>query len=239
MALAERETPVHLAMILDGNGRWAKKKHMPRTYGHSKGARNVEKVCRIVWEHGIKYFTVYAFSTENWKRPEKEVNTLMDLFADYLEECRQKCSKNNMRVRIIGDRERLRDDLKQKITALEEASENNTGLNFQIAVNYGGRDDILRAFKAMARDISEEKLSEEQITEETVSSYLDTGDIPDPDLLIRTGGDYRISNFLLWQMAYTEIFITDVLWPDFGDEELTGILDDYCKRDRRFGGIKE
>ncbi|MBQ9827371.1 MAG: di-trans,poly-cis-decaprenylcistransferase [Lachnospiraceae bacterium] len=241
MAEEKNKVPLHLAMILDGNGRWAKKRHMPRNYGHSRGSRNVEKVCELVWDHGIKYFTVYAFSTENWKRPESEVNALMDLFRDYLEECRQKCTKNNMKVRIIGDRSRLRPDLIERIDALEETSKDNTGLNFQIAVNYGGRDDLVRAFRAMVRDMEAGTLDPGEVTEETLSGYTDTGsrDIPDPDLLIRTGGDFRISNFLLWQIAYTEIYITDVLWPDFGDEELTRILDIYGGRERRFGGIKQ
>ena len=240
MAEENKNVPLHLAMILDGNGRWAKKRLMPRNYGHSRGSRNVEKVCELVWNHGIKYFTVYAFSTENWKRPESEVNALMDLFRDYLEECRQKCTKNNMKVRIIGDRTRLRDDLNERIDALEKESENNTGLNFQIAVNYGGRDDLRRAFLKMEEDIKSGALGPSDITEDTVSGYTDTGirGIPDPDLLIRTGGDFRISNFLLWQIAYTEIYVTDVLWPDFGDEELTRILNEFGKRERRFGGIK-
>lgn len=229
--------PKHVAIILDGNGRWAKKRMMPRNYGHKKGAKVVEEICEDAYKMGIKYLTVYAFSTENWKRPESEVDALMKLLRDYLENCIKTAGDNDMVIRVIGDKTGLSDDIQIKIRELEEASKNNKGLNFTIAINYGSRDEILRGVKKLASDIKEEKLSVEDISEKVISEYLDTKGIPDPDLLIRTSGEQRLSNYLLWQLAYTEFYFTDVLWPDFNKEELKKAILQYNKRERKFGGI--
>ena len=229
--------PSHVAIILDGNGRWAKKRFMPRNYGHIQGSKNVEKMCEVAWNLGIKYLTVYAFSTENWKRPPKEVSMLMKLLRDYLVDCIERTTKNNMRVRILGDKTGLSDDIREAIERLEKVSAKNTGLNFSIALNYGSRDEMVRAMRHMAGDVAEGKLKAEEITEQLFSSYLDTADIPDPDLMIRTSGEQRLSNFLLWQLAYTEFYFTDVLWPDFGRDELIAAIEQYNSRERRFGGV--
>lgn len=233
-----RNTPQHVAIILDGNGRWAKKRFLPRNMGHAQGAKTVEKICEDAWDLGIKYLTVYAFSTENWKRSEEEVGALMKLLNKYLSDCLERSSKNNMRVRVIGDIRRLSSELQEQIRELEEKSSVNTGLNFTVALNYGGRDEIIRGMKRMVEDIKKQNLSSECITEEFFSSYLDTKGVPDPDLMIRTSGEQRISNYLLWQMAYTEFYFTDVLWPDFDKKELEKAIDYYTGRDRRFGGVK-
>lgn len=229
--------PEHVAIILDGNGRWAKKRFMPRNYGHAQGSKNVEKMCEIAWNLGIKYLTVYAFSTENWKRPEKEVNTLMKLLRDYLKDCIERTSKNNMRVRILGDKTGLSEDIRQAIDRLESVSANNTGLNFQIALNYGSRDEMVRAIKKLAADIENKKRTSADVDEKIFEQYLDTAGIPDPELMIRTSGEQRLSNFLLWQLAYTEFYFTDVLWPDFGRKDLIRAIEQYNSRDRRFGGV--
>ncbi len=233
----ELRIPKHIAIILDGNGRWAKKKLMPRNYGHTQGSKNVEKICEDAYKMGIEYLTVYALSTENWKRPKEEVNALLKLLQTYLDTSIKTSTKNNMRVRVIGDKSILSEDIRNSITSLEEASKNNTGLKFQVAINYGGRDDILRAAKALAKDLSEKKIEVDHIDESTFNQYLDTNDIPDPDLLIRTSGEQRLSNFLLWQTAYTELYFTDVLWPDFNKKELIKAVEDYSNRTRNFGGI--
>jgi undecaprenyl diphosphate synthase len=227
--------PQHVAIILDGNGRWAKSKGMPRNYGHTIGAKNVEVILRAADELGIGYVTMYAFSTENWNRPEGEVEALMKLLNSYLKNCIKTARKNNMRVRVIGDVTGLTPDFQERIRNLEEESSHNTGLNFQIAINYGSRDEIIRAF----RNITKDGIEPEQITEEMLERYLDTHDIPDPDLLIRTSGEQRISNYLLWQLAYSEFYFTDVPWPDFSPEELRKAVADYSDRDRRYGKIKE
>ena len=199
----EKKIPQHVAIILDGNGRWAKKRFLPRNVGHAQGAKTVEQICEDAHDLGIKYLTVYAFSTENWKRSEDEVNALMKLLDKYLKDCLERSSKNNMRVRVIGDISRLSEALQAKIVELEEKSAINTGLNFTVALNYGGRDEMLRGMKKMIQDIEEKKLSIEDVSEEVFSSYLDTKGIPDPDLMIRPSGEQRISNYLLWQMAYS------------------------------------
>lgn len=229
--------PQHVAIILDGNGRWAKKRHLPRNMGHRQGSKVVENIIEDAHNMGIKYLTVYAFSTENWKRPKDEVDALMKLLRDYLKTCIKRANKNNMKVRVIGDVTGLSKDLQQKIAELEEASKNNTGINFTIALNYGSRDEMIRSMKQMADDLSEGKISKEDITEENFKRYLDTRELPDPDLLIRTSGEERLSNFLLWQLAYTEFYFTDVLWPDFNKKELKKAIEYYNGRDRRFGGI--
>ena len=231
--------PNHIAIILDGNGRWAKAKGMPRGYGHVKGCANLEQVCYDIKDLGVKYLTVYAFSTENWKRSEEEVGTLMSILRKYLKDCVKKSMKNNVRCRVIGRREELSDDIVESINNLEEKTKNNTGLNFTIAINYGGRDEIVRAVQKIAQDVKEGKIAPEAIDEAMINANLDTKDIPDPDLLIRTSGEQRLSNYLPWQLAYTEFYFTDVFWPDFNREELIKACEKYNKRDRRYGGVKE
>lgn len=231
--------PQHIAIILDGNGRWAKAKGMPRNYGHAQGSKNVEKICEEAWRMGIKYLTVYAFSTENWNRPKAEVDALMTLLRNYMKTCLKTAAKNDMKIRVIGDKKPLDDDIKNRIAELEAATKNNGGLNFTIALNYGSRDEMIRAARKMGQDCAEGKLNPEEITEEVFSSYLDTAGIPDPDLLIRTSGEQRLSNYLLWQLAYTEFYFTDVPWPDFNKKELEKAIEQFNRRDRRYGGIKE
>ena len=231
------DVPEHVAIILDGNGRWAKKRMMPRNYGHTQGSKTVEKICEEAWDLGIKYLTVYAFSTENWKRPESEVNALMRLLRSYLKDCIKRTTKNNMKVRVIGDKTGLSEDIRQSIEELERVSAANTGLNFTIAINYGSRDEMRRAMTAMARDVAEGTLDPEAVTEERFASYLDTAGLPDPDLLIRTSGEQRLSNFLLWQLAYTEFCFMEVLWPDFNRNEFIRAIRQYNGRERRYGGI--
>ncbi|MBO5522472.1 MAG: isoprenyl transferase [Roseburia sp.] len=231
--------PQHVAIILDGNGRWAKSKGMPRNYGHTMGAKNVETVCKAAHDMGIKYVTMYAFSTENWNRPDSEVSALMKLLESYLKNCIRTADKNNMRVRVIGDTSRLTEKFRKQIADLEETSKKNDGLNLQIAINYGSRDEMIRAMKKMAEDIKEGKVEVSDISEPLFAGYLDTAGIPDPDLLIRTSGEQRLSNYLLWQLAYSEFYFTEVPWPDFGKDELEKAVEAYNKRDRRFGGLKE
>ena len=232
------QIPQHVAIILDGNGRWAKKHFMPRNVGHSQGAKTVEQICEDAWDLGIKYLTVYAFSTENWNRPQSEVQLLMKLLRKYLIECIERTSKNNMRVRVIGEKSRLDDDIRTAIEELEEVSAANTGLNFTIALNYGSRDEITRAVRKIAGECKDGSLVPEEITEALISARLDTAELPDPDLMIRTSGEQRLSNWLLWQLAYTEFYFTDVLWPDFNKDELIRAIQYYNTRERRFGGVK-
>ena len=234
-----RKIPQHIAIILDGNGRWAKAKGMPRNYGHTAGARNVETVCQAAHDLGVKYVTMYAFSTENWNRPEGEVEALMKLLESYLKNCIKTADKNNMRVRVIGDTTRLSERFQERIRELEAASAKNDGLNVQIAINYGSRDEMTRAMRRMSEDVAAGKRKPEEITESVFEEYLDTAGIPDPDLLIRTSGELRLSNFLLWQLAYSEFYFTDVPWPDFHKEELERAIEAYNKRDRRFGGLTD
>ena len=231
------QIPEHVAIILDGNGRWAKKRFLPRKAGHVAGSKTVEQICEDAWDLGIRYLTVYAFSTENWKRPQDEVDALMKLLRQYLKDCIKRSTKNNMCVRVLGDISPLDADLKASIVELEEVSKGNTGLHFQVALNYGSRDEMLRAVRAMAEKVSDGRLALDEIDEGRFSDYLDTNGIPDPDLLIRTSGEERLSNFLLWQLAYTEFYFTDVLWPDFNKKELQKAIEYYNKRDRRFGGV--
>lgn len=231
--------PNHIAIILDGNGRWAKKKGMPRSYGHVKGCANLETICDDMKELGVKYLTVYAFSTENWKRSREEVEGLMKLFRNYLKKCIKIAEKNKMRVRVIGDITAFDKDIQERIAYLEEFSKKYDDLHFQIALNYGSRDEIVRGMRRLAQDAAEGKIKPEDVDEEMVESYLDTAGIPDPDLMIRTSGELRLSNFLLWQLAYTEFYFTDVAWPDFNREELIRAIEKYNARDRRYGGVKE
>lgn len=230
--------PRHVALILDGNGRWAKKRGLPRTMGHKEGCVTVEKTVEIAARMGIEYLTVYGFSTENWNRSKEEVGALMQLFRYYLKRLLKIARANNVRVKMIGDRTRFDQDIIEGIDRLERATADNTGMTFVIAVNYGGRDEIRRAVKQMMRDAKSGILDPDAVTEDTVASYLDTAGIPDPDLLIRTSGEIRLSNYLLWQLAYSEIYITDCLWPDFNREELVKAIAQYNTRERRFGGAK-
>ena len=233
------KSPQHIAIILDGNGRWAKAKGMPRNYGHAQGSKNVERICEDAYRMGVKYLTVYAFSTENWSRPSEEVDALMKLLRNYMKTCLKTAAKNDMKIRVIGDITGLDADIRARIEELEEATKDNGGLNFQIAINYGSRDEIVRAVRRLAKDVREEKISLSEIDEACIEGYLDTHDIPDPDLLIRTSGEQRLSNYLLWQLAYTEFYFTDVPWPDFTKEELMKAISEYNERERRFGGVKE
>ncbi len=227
--------PAHVAVIMDGNGRWAKKRHMPRTYGHTVGSAVVEQMLEVADNLGVKYFTVYAFSTENWKRSAEEVSTLMGILRRYLKGCIKKSMKNNVRCKVIGRMEELSEDIVESIKNLEEATKDNTGITFTIAINYGGRDEIVRAVKRIV-DMNPDV---EAIDEQLVKDNLDTAYMPDPDLLIRTSGEERLSNFLPWQLAYTEFYFTDVMWPDFNEEELIKAFEKYNKRERRYGGVVE
>lgn len=231
--------PAHIAIILDGNGRWAKAKGMPRNYGHAQGSKNVERICEEAYRMGVKYLTVYAFSTENWNRPKDEVDALMKLLRNYMKTCLKTAAKNDMKVRVIGDKTGLDKDIRNRIAELEEATKDNGGLNFQIALNYGSRDEIVRAVRRVSEDVKEGKVKPEDIDEKMFETYLDTHGIPDPDLMIRTSGELRLSNYLLWQLAYTEFYFTDIPWPDFTKEELSKAIEQYNRRDRRYGGVKE
>lgn len=236
--MEDRKVPRHVAIILDGNGRWAKKRMLPRNAGHAAGSKNVEKICAAAWDMGIEYVTMYAFSTENWARPKEEVDALMKLLHSYLKDCLKTSKKNNMQVKVIGDISKLDRNLQDRIIELERVSAENTGLHFQVALNYGSRDEIRRGITSIAEEVKNGKLLPEDITEDIISSHLDTNGIPDPDLMIRTSGEQRLSNYLLWQLAYAEFYFTDVLWPDFGKKDLQKAVEFYQSRDRRFGGVK-
>lgn len=229
--------PAHVALILDGNGRWAKKRGLPRQMGHKKGCETLEQIVEDAARLGIRYLTVYGFSTENWKRPEEEVGALMQLFRFYAKRLLKIAMENNIRVKMIGERNRFAPDIIEAIGKLEQETRDNTGLTFIIAVNYGSRDEITRAVRKIMADCIEGKLTPEDMSEAVFTSYLDTAGIPDPDLLIRTSGELRLSNYLLWQLAYSEFYVTDCLWPDFSKEELVNAIRQYNKRERRFGGV--
>ena len=230
------QIPRHVAIILDGNGRWAKAKGKPRNYGHVQGAKTVEVICEEAWKMGIQYLTVYAFSTENWNRPSDEVNALMRLLRNYLKTCLKTAEKNKMCVKILGDKSGLDEDIRKRIEELETATRENTGLHFQIALNYGGRDEIVRAARKLAVKVKEGELLPEEITVEDFGEALDTAGIPEPDLLIRTCNELRISNFLLWQLAYTEFYFVQKYWPDFSEQDLDEAISVFEKRNRKFGG---
>ena len=232
------KVPNHIAIILDGNGRWAKAKGMPRGYGHIKGCANLESICDDIKDLGVKYLTVYAFSTENWKRSVEEVTGIMNLFRKYLVDSIERSNNSNMKVNLIGKREGLPEDIVQKMDDLERETAGNTGLQFHIAINYGGRDEIVRAVKKIMKDADAGKISADDIDESLFAEYLDTKGVPDPDLLIRTSGEERTSNFLPWQLAYSEFYFTDTLWPDFDMDSLIEAVRYYNKRERRFGDAK-
>ncbi len=227
--------PQHVAIILDGNGRWAKAKGLPRTAGHTAGAKNVEAIAEVAGHMGIKYLTFYAFSTENWSRPAEEVKALMGLLDNYLKTCLRTAKKNNLRIRVIGDISRLEQSLQDRIIELEEKSAAYDGLNLTIAINYGSRDEIVRGIKRVASDVAEGTLSIDEINENNFNAYLDTADLPDPDLLIRTSGEQRLSNYLLWQLAYSEFYFTPVPWPDFDEAAHKKAIEAYENRERRYG----
>ena len=225
----------HIAIIMDGNGRWAKKRGMPRTFGHKKGAENVVKITRAMKESGVKYLTLYAFSTENWQRSKDEVDALMQLLNEYLDKELKEIMDNNVRIVFIGERYMLSDSIQAKMTFLEKESEKNTDLTLCIALSYGSRQEILFAEKKIAAKVKEGSMDISQITQDVFSEELYTKEIPDPDVLIRTSGEQRISNYLLWQSAYTELFFTNTLWPDFGKDELWDIINKFNQRERRYG----
>ena len=228
----ERFIPNHIAIIMDGNGRWAKKRGLPRNAGHAAGSKKFKDIARYCNKIGVKHLTVYAFSTENWRRPEEEVKGIMNILRDYLKDSKNYI-KENIKLKFIGDRTPLPDDIKELMITAEKDSENATGLTCHIAVNYGGRDEIVNAVKS----ITEKAVATEDITEELISANLYTHDYPDPELIIRPSGELRLSNFLIWQAAYSEFWFSDVLWPDFSDKDLDRAIDDYNKRNRRFGGV--
>lgn len=232
-----KEIPEHVAIIMDGNGRWAKNKGLPRSAGHAQGGKVVERILEDARDLGIHYLTVYAFSTENWSRPADEVKALMKLLRDYMRTSIKKCMKNNVRTRVIGDRTKLDPDIIASIEALEDATKDNTGVQFTIAINYGSRDEMRRAVQTIAEEVAAGEMAPDEVTEDLITARLDTRDLPDPDLLIRTCGEQRISNFLLWQCAYTEFYYTDKAWPEFDKAELQKALDAYADRDRRYGKV--
>lgn len=234
-----KNVPAHVAIILDGNGRWAKAKGLPRNVGHMQGAKAVEDILVDARDIGIKYLTVYAFSTENWSRPEAEVSALMTILRNYLKTSIKKSMKNNVRCRVIGERSKLSEDIRAAIEELETATAGNTGLTFTIAINYGSRDEITRAVKKIAAKVEKGEIKAEDITESMIAENLDTDFLPDPDLLIRTCNEQRVSNYLLWQCAYTEFYFTPVAWPDFNKEELLKAVDAYGQRNRKYGGLKQ
>ncbi len=236
--LSNKVVPKHIAIIMDGNGRWAKKRGLPRTAGHKAGGKTVEKICEEAYRAGVEYVTLYAFSTENWSRPKEEVDMLMDLLRNYLSDSLNNAKKNNMRVRVIGDRSKLDPDIIKKIEETEEASKDYTGLRLQIAINYGGKDEITRAMKKIAEEVREGKIDPADIDQDVIEAHLDTAGLPAPDLLIRTSGEQRLSNFLLWQTAYSEFYFPDTLWPDFSKKDLLEAIDYYNTRDRRYGGVR-
>ena len=243
--MAEVNVPQHVGIIMDGNGRWAKKRGLPRSAGHVSGAKTFKTIARYCNKIGLEYLTVYAFSTENWKRSRAEVEGLLKLFRQYLKRCIKKAHKNQMRVKIIGDPSAFPQDIQDSIHELEECSKDYDHMYFQIAMNYGSRDEILRGMTRMIEDVKNGTLAENafdengKLTEQCFESYLDTAGIPDPDLLIRTSGEQRLSNYLMWQLAYTEFYFTEVPWPDFHEEELRKAIEQYNNRDRRYGGVKE
>ncbi|GMQ60512.1 isoprenyl transferase [Vallitalea sediminicola] len=231
--------PRHVAIIMDGNGRWAMARGKKRQYGHRQGSKTLETICKQAYDIGIDYITVYAFSTENWSRPKEEIDNLMNLLRQYLKSSLKNASRDNIKVRVIGDKKGLDKDINASIDRLEEGSKDNTGLQLQIALNYGGRDEIVRMTKKIVTDFENNNININTINQKTIERYLDTKDIPDPDLLIRTSGEMRISNFLLWQLAYTEFYFVQKHWPDFTIDDLKDAIEYYSNIERRYGKVKE
>lgn len=230
--------PKHVAIIMDGNGRWARSRNLPRTIGHRAGVETIREIVKASSQIGIKYLTLYAFSTENWKRPSDEVNALMKLLVEYLKKEVEELNRNNVIINFIGDISILPDICQKELFCAHEFTKNNTGLVLNLALNYGGRDEIKRAIEKIALDVKESRIDISDINEELISSCLYTSNMPDPELMIRPSGEYRISNFLLWQMAYTEFWFSNVFWPDFKPDHLYQAILEYQNRDRRFGGVK-
>ncbi len=235
--MGQYKIPKHVAFIMDGNGRWATTKGKSRQVGHKQGSKTLERICRQASDLGVRYITVYAFSTENWARPKAEVSNLMNLLRYYLKSSIKNARKDNMCVKVIGDKSGLDQDIIKSIECLEEDSKDNTGLHLQIALNYGGRDEIVRMTKRLMTDFENNKIDINKIDEDTITMYLDTAEIPDPDLLIRTSGEMRISNFLLWQIAYSEFYFLDKHWPDFTIDDLENAIVYLNNKDRRYGGV--
>ncbi len=231
--------PTHIAIIMDGNGRWAKSRGLPRTAGHKRGADTLRTTLTACHDAGVKYLTIYAFSSENWKRPSDEIGDLMQLLKHYLTQELQTLHENNVRLRFIGDLSQLDKDIRVSIDDAVEMTSRNSAFNLTVALSYGARQEIVRAVRRLAEQVQAEKLRPEAITEETLAQALDTSGLPEPDLLIRTGGEQRLSNFLLWQSAYTEFYFTPVLWPDFDNAHFTAALQEYAKRERRYGTTGE
>ena len=231
-----RILPKHIAIIMDGNGRWAKKRGLPRSAGHAAGSKNFKDIARYCNKIGLEYLTVYAFSTENWKRPKDEVVAIMDILRDYLRDSKN-FKHENIKVKFIGNLSVLDDDIQQLIIEAEEGSAEATGLNLNIALNYGGRDEIVNAVKVISEKVSSDELSVDDINEELISANLYTAGQPDPDLIIRPSGEYRLSNYLIWQTAYSEYWFSNVLWPDFSPKHLEKAIDEFNLRNRRFGGV--
>lgn len=229
--------PVHIGIIMDGNGRWAKKRGLPRQAGHSYGAQTFRKITKYCEKRGIRYLTVYAFSTENWTRPKEEVDGIMRLLEDYLKESLSDFKKENIRTRFIGDLTRLSPKIRQLMQEAEEETKDKTGMCLNIAVNYGGREEIVQAARQLAKDAADGKVSPDDIAEEQLSARMYTAGQPDPDLILRPSGEYRTSNFMLWQSAYSEYVFMDILWPDFKPEDMDEALREYARRNRRFGGV--
>lgn len=238
MSLDNMVLPRHVAVILDGNGRWAKKHGVPRAMGHKAGCETLEKMVEEAARMGLEYFTVYGFSTENWKRSEEEVSALMNLFRHYMAKIVKVANANNVRVKMIGDKSRFAPDIIDGIDRMVGETRDNTGMTFVVAINYGGRDEMVRAVRRLVDEYRSNGREVSEIDEAEFASYLDTAGMPDPDLMIRTSGELRLSNYLLWQLAYSELYITDCLWPDFSKEELEKAIAAYNKRERRFGGRK-
>ena len=238
MELDEKNIPKHIAIIMDGNGRWASKRALPKKAGHKAGAQALEKISQAAIDLGVQHLTVYAFSTENWKRSEEEIKGIMDLLREYLKNYIERAKNDNVRVHIIGNILPLDKDIQQQIIELERLTNEKTGMNLHIALNYGGRDEILRAIGKLSKAVAEGRYAPEEIGEKELEQYLDTANIPDPELLIRTSGEQRISNFLLWQIAYSELCFVEKLWPDFTENDLKQAIYHYQNRERRFGGRK-
>ena len=233
--MEQENLPKHIAIIMDGNRRWAKNKGLPISLGHKEGAKTLEKIVRYANKIGIKYITVYAFSTENWKRTEEEVSALMNLFQSYLDDYSKRADSENIKVKIIGSKKGLSEKMKKSIEKCMERTKQNTGITFNIALNYGGRDKIVNAVKSIAEKIEQKEISINEITEQTISDNLYTKNQPDPDILIRTSGELRLSNFLPWQLVYTEFIFVEKNWPDFNEEDLDNAIKIYQKRNRKFG----
>ncbi|RKZ93856.1 MAG: isoprenyl transferase [Gammaproteobacteria bacterium] len=239
--MSEETSPVpqHIAIIMDGNGRWAKQRHQPRFMGHRAGVKSVEAIVKHCVERGVSVLSLFAFSSENWRRPGKEVSLLMELFALALKQQVRRLHKNNIRLHIIGDTSKFSESLQKQITEAEQLTADNIGLTINIAANYGGHWDITQSVQKLAEKVKAGEIVPSDITEDSISNGLTTAFLPDPDLFIRTGGEQRVSNFLLWQLAYTEFYFTDTLWPDFDDNELDIAISSFCNRERRFGKTSE